>query len=116
MSEAKHRGKVVEQSVRASSYSIKEVAEAIHISRKTLYRYFGQEYLDWDKILKIYQVIDKDVYADFPEAPFALHAQEPGEAYAKKSLEECQAELNRMYRKYTDLLEKYYELKEKLDG
>lgn len=107
-----HRGKVLEQVVRTCDESLQDIAKRAGMSKQTLYNWFENANLDWSKILKIYQIIGRDIHYDFPDAPYVKVFQEPSEEYGKMRLEECQQKLIQMQEKYMELLEKYQKVVE----
>ena len=111
---SKHRGEILEKTIRQSGVSVTEVARRLGIARKTLYNYFEEELLSWDKIIEIYKAFDWDVYQDFPEAPGTMEMQEPEADYGNQKLHECEEELKNLYRKYIKVLEENSQLKDRL--
>jgi plasmid maintenance system antidote protein VapI len=96
----KHRGEIVEYIVRRSGYSIKALAEKLHVSRNTLYNKFREHDLSYDFIVRVSDVIHYDFTIDFPEIKTSFSLDKDPRT----------AELWRLEQKYTQLLENYNKL------
>lgn len=104
---AKHRGEIVEKVVRRSGFSIKRLAERLKISRNTIYNRFREPSLDYEFILQVSNVIHYDFRQEFPELKDEIeNAAEPNAYY----LDRGAAELLKLKKKYTNLLERYNKL------
>ena len=103
----KHRGSVVESTVRQSGFSFKKLAERLSISRNTLYNRFKDPALSYDFIRAVGKIIHYNFAPDFPEF------QEQVDAVRERSLNYVDQDtvgLLRLEKKYTTLLERYNKL------
>ncbi len=110
---AEHRGEIVEQIVRKSGFSLKKLAERLGISRNTLYNRFGDPNLSYEFIIKVSNVIHYDFTLDFPETKEKVQEKEEKEAREQEGtdyIDRYTAELLKLERKYTNLLERYNKL------
>lgn len=103
----KHRGEIVEEAVRKSGFSIKKLAERLRISRNTLYNRFKEAELNYEFIAAVGSIIHYNFAIDFPE--IEVETNKAGER-PLSYVERDTAELLRLEKKYTDLLERYNEL------
>jgi len=100
----KHRGEIVEEIVRKSGYSIKKLSERLGMSRNTLYNRFREADLSFEFISAISNVIHYNFAVDFPEM------EEDVDEYNLSYIDRDTAELLKLEKKYTDLLERYNKL------
>ncbi|RDC65034.1 hypothetical protein [Adhaeribacter pallidiroseus] len=108
-----HRGEVVEQKVRNSDMKIVKVAEALAITRNTLYVRFQTPNLDLDFIKRVGKIIHYDFSQDIPELKTSQEtlSELPEESVTElQSLSECTKALLNLQKKYIALLEKHNEL------
>jgi len=103
----KHRGEIVEDAIRRSGYSIKKLSERLGISRNTLYNRFKEADLSYEFIASVSNIIHYNFAVDFPEME-AEH-EDTGEKLTRYIDRET-AELLKLKKKYTDLLERYNKL------
>ena len=103
----KHRGEIVEQAIRRSGFSMKRLAERLKISRNTLYNRFKESELGFEFIMRVSNVIHYDFTHELPE--IKKEQIESGEG-ASYYIERSTAELLKLEKKYTDLLERYNKL------
>lgn len=96
-----HRGEILEEIVRKSGYSLKVLAERLKISRNTLYNKFKTYDLSYDFIIRVGEIIHYDFAYEYPEIKTKIG-----------NIDNTQptAELWRMEKKYTQLLERYNKL------
>ncbi len=92
-----HRGKILEGIVRGSGYSLKALAEKLGISRNTIYNKFKEHDLSYDFIVRVGEVIHYDFTYEYPEIRTTVSVNKTQHV----------AELWRLERKYTHLLERY---------
>ncbi len=104
MSKPKHRGEIVEEVIRKSGFSIKNLAERLHISRNTLYNRFREANLSYDFILEVGSIIHYNFNVDFPEIPASTAMAKEG---AMRYLDHNTAERIKLEKKYIHLLERY---------
>jgi lambda repressor-like predicted transcriptional regulator len=102
-----HRGKILENAIREKGYSLSAAAKRMNISRRTLYNYFDDPDLAWEKIIQF----DKQLILGLPNK-----FTEMGKYIVPESSDGGVSESeNPTYwkNKYIDLLEKYTKLLEK---
>ena len=92
-----HRGEIIEAVVRRSGYSLKKLADKLNVSRNTLYNKFGERNLSYEFIVRTGEIIHYDFTYDFKEIKTTINVDENKHA----------ANLWRLERKYTHLLERY---------
>ncbi len=95
----------MEKATRRSGFSIKRLAEALGVSRNTVYNRFGDPELCFEFIARVSSIIHYDFSEDFPEMTQEL-ISEASVSFLNKNT----AELLKLKRKYTDLLERYNKL------
>jgi len=95
-----HRGEIVEAIIRKSGYSIKALAERLGVSRNTIYNKFRERDLSYDFMVKVGDVIHYDFTVECPEIKTTISLDKDQHA----------AELWRLEKKYTRLLERYNRL------
>ena len=95
-----HRGEILEDIVRKSGYSLKSLAEKLEISRNTIYNKFKEHDLSYDFIVRVGELIHYDFTYEYPEM----------KATVSIGNNQHVAELWRLERKYTSLLECYNNL------
>ena len=105
----KHRGKIVEEAIRKSGYTISKAAAMLGITRNTLYNKFKSPDLSYSFIAEVGSVIDYDFTRLFP----ALESTGDMDAFKEKAL--CYFERNAsdfllLEKKYVKLLERYNDL------
>ena len=103
----KHRGEIVEDAVRKSGFSLKKLSERLKISRNTLYNRFREPELSYEFIREVGNIIHYNFSIDFAELQEEI--DEVGEgaiSYTDRDV----AELLRLEKKYTGLLERYNKL------
>ncbi len=108
-----HRGEIVEQKVRGSDMKLIKIAEALDITRNTLYVRFQTPNLDLDFIKRVGKIIHYDFSQDIPELRITQDTipgllEEPITEY--QSLSECTKALLNLQKKYIALLEKHNDL------
>ena len=98
---AVHRGKILEEAIREKGYNFAAAAKRLNISRRTLYNYFENPELPWQKIVECEENLNLDLSKHFTnlrkyKAEQSAHysVQEPQEAVYWRN-------------KYIDLLERY---------
>ena len=104
---ATRSGEIVENAVRKSGFSLKKLSERLGISRNTLYNRFGDPELSYDFIRTVGNIIHYNFSIDFAE--LKEEVDEMGEGlinYADRDT----AELMKLDKKYTGLLERYNKL------
>ena len=104
---AKHRGEIVEEAIRKSGFSVKKLAERLKISRNTLYNRFKDPELNYEFIIAVGNIIHYNFAVDFPE--LEAEDNQVGEGHINY-LNRDTAELLKLEKKYTGLLERYNEL------
>lgn len=104
-----HRGKIVEQAVRRSGYSLTKLTQRLGKSRRWIYHAFENPILSIDVVLEISKVI----HYDFSDEIIMLKRYNSGvkEPISKPYIETETADFWK--NKYFVLLEKYNELLEK---
>ncbi|WP_114784329.1 hypothetical protein [Botryobacter ruber] len=122
-----HRGEIVKERIKNSGIAVGVVAEKLNLSRRTLYNKFKETTIPYSLILQIGDVIHHDFSQEFPHlagkvkkelkqpAPVVTNLQLPfdgeqPEPAKNRTLQECEAELLNLQRKYIALLEKFNEL------
>jgi plasmid maintenance system antidote protein VapI len=95
-----HRGKILEEVVRKSGYSLKALAEKLGVSRNTIYNKFKEYNLSYDFIVRVGDTIHYDFTYEYPELTTTVSVDK------KKHV----AELWWLEKKYTRLLEHYGQL------
>ena len=98
----KHRGQIVEKTIKDLGLKIKEVARQMEISRGTLYNYFKQADLSDDILRKLGKTIRYDFYVQIPDLAPPKDASDH-KLYSRKNTEEVIA----VQKKYYILLEKH---------
>lgn len=63
----KHYGSIVERVIRRNGYSISELARAINVSRRVVYKWFTKKTLKPEIIFRIGNAIKHDFFVEFPE-------------------------------------------------
>lgn len=97
---AVHRGKILEEAIREKGYSFAAAAKRLNISRRTLYNYFENPELPWQKIVECEEILVLDLSKHFTQLRKYKNnlahsvVQEPQEAVYWRN-------------KYIDLLERY---------
>ena len=103
----KHRGEIVENATRKSGFSLKKLSERLRISRNTLYNRFKEPELSYEFIKAVGNIIHYNFAIDFAEL------REGGSAVGEGPIgymDRDAAELLRLEKKYTSLLERYNKL------
>jgi hypothetical protein len=95
-----HRGKILEEIARKSGYSLKALAEKLGVNRNTIYNKFKEYDLSYDFIIRVGKVIHYDFTYEYPEITTTVTIDKNQHA----------ADLWRLERKYTHLLERYDKL------
>ena len=103
----KHRGEIVEDAVRKSGFSLKKLSERLRISRNTLYNRFKEPDLSYEFIREVGNIIHYNFSLDFAE--LREEADEISESPIGY-MDRDAAELLRLQKKYTSLLERYNKL------
>ncbi|MEM9416970.1 MAG: helix-turn-helix domain-containing protein [Bacteroidota bacterium] len=103
----KHRGEIVEEASRKSGFPIKKLAERLKISRNTLYNRFKDPELSYEFISAVGNIIHYNFAIDFPE--LESEENQTGEGHLNYVNRDT-AELLKLAKKYTELLERYNEL------
>ncbi|MHA7877753.1 MAG: helix-turn-helix domain-containing protein [Bacteroidota bacterium] len=103
----KHRGEIVEDAVRKSGFSLKKLSERLKISRNTLYNRFREPELSYEFIRAVGDIIHYNFSIDFAELQEEI--DEMGESPMSYTDQDT-AELLRLEKKYTGLLERYNKL------
>lgn len=117
----KNRGSVAEQALIRSGLAKGLVAEKLHIDRRTLYNRLQRPDLEYDFIIRLYDVLRLDVTEDFPELGKYIENEDVTEAIvedkvSKAELDSCLDEVDKWKNKYIQLLEEYNQvLKENRD-
>lgn len=88
-----HRGEIVKSIVDKSDVTYTKLASQIGVSRPTLYRYFENDELDFEVIIKIGAAIGHDFVSDFPEMSMYMTS------YVRENIAEYQSK-----NKHDDLL------------
>ncbi len=103
----KHRGEIVEDTIRKSGFSLKKLSERLGISRNTLYNRFREPELSYGFIRAVGNIIHYNFEIDFAE----LH-EEANEISERPPtyIDRDAVELLSLEKKYTDLLERYNKL------
>ena len=102
-----HRGEIVEDAVRKSGFSLKKLSERLGISRNTLYNRFGDPELSYEFIRTVGNIIHYNFSIDFAELKEEVDEMGEGSInYADRDT----AELLKLEKKYTGLLERYNKL------
>lgn len=103
----KHRGEIVEDAVRKSGFSLKKLSERLRVSRNTLYNRFREPELSYEFINAVGNIIHYDFSIDFVELREGSdEISESPVSYIDRDA----AELLRLEKKYTGLLERYNKL------
>jgi len=108
-----HKGKIVENIIRKSGYSLTKLAEKLGISRNTLYKRFQNPNLDYGFILEVGNCIYYDFSNDFPEMKQSTTGLPDWNTFPTNNTSKS-AEIWKMENKYANLLEKYNKLLEML--
>ncbi len=98
----KHRGQIVEKTIKDLGLKIKEVARQMRISRGTLYNYFKQADLSDDTLLKLGKTMRYDFSVQIADLSPPKDAEDH-QLYSRKNAEEVIA----VQKKYYLLLEKH---------
>lgn len=88
-----HRGEIVKSIVDKSDFTYTKLASQIGVSRPTIYRYFENDELDFEVIIKIGAAIGHDFVSDFPEMSMYMTS------YVRENIAEYQSK-----NKHDDLL------------
>lgn len=79
-----HRGKLLEKKIRKSGIAIKTVAEKLHITRQTLYKWFEQEDLGNKYFKQVSEIIGVSFATELPEL-----VSEPPTFYGAAADDKC---------------------------
>jgi len=104
---AAHRGKILEECIKEKGYSIAAAAKRMNISRRTLYNYFEDPELAWQKLINFEEILHLDLSSRFTQ----LSKYRANFTQSDTVTESSDADYWR--NKYIDLLEKYTRLLEK---
>jgi lambda repressor-like predicted transcriptional regulator len=104
---AAHRGKILEECIKEKGYSIAAAAIRMNISRRTLYNYFEDPELAWQKLVNFEENLHLDLTSRFTQ----LSKYRANHTQSETVTESSDADYWR--NKYIDLLEKYTRLLEK---
>ena len=63
----KHRGQIIEYTVRKNGYSISDLAREVNVNRRSIYNWFNQEHLKKENIFHVGQILRHDFSKEFPE-------------------------------------------------
>ncbi len=102
-----HRGKILEIAIREKGFTFAAAAKHMSISRRTLYNYFEDPELSWQKIIDFDQILGLGLHNKFTDLRKYI-APTP----APSIVEDAESS-NYWKNKYIDLLEKYTKLLEK---
>lgn len=111
-----HRGKIVEEIVRSTKYSLTFIADELKINRGTLYTQFLNPDLKWERIIEIGRVIKHDFSKEFPELTTVVHPDRiesfpaPKEDLCLVMLSKCMEEKEMYMKLYLDMDQKYKDL------
>lgn len=97
-----HKGKIVEQAIRESGYSITKVVEKLGKSRRWIYHLFQNPNASIDFILEIGKIIHHDFYSEIKELKPVI------KEYKTSEIINDSAEYWRT--KYYELMEDHHEL------
>jgi hypothetical protein len=104
----KHHGQIVERIIKDKGYNITELATDLQVNRRTLYHWFGNQYLKPEIIHNIGLTIQHDFSKEFPE----LFSTEDFQFIFNSRDEPISVRneiANHWKHKYLELLEKYNE-------
>ena len=102
---ATHRGKVLEEMIRSKGYSISQVAKRLDISRRTLYNYFEDPELSWQKLSHIELILHLDLGSRLTEMRNYYTPDIPTQVHEDVDTEYWRAKYIALLEKYTSLLE-----------
>jgi lambda repressor-like predicted transcriptional regulator len=98
---AVHRGKILEEAIKEKGITCAAAAKRCNISRRTLYNYFENPEISWDKLVEIEEILKLSLPEKFTELrKYSLSDTTP--SILKES-----EEIAYWRNKYIDLLEKY---------
>ncbi|WP_175634211.1 helix-turn-helix domain-containing protein [Pedobacter ghigonis] len=104
------QGEILERLVRRDRMGISELSRKLHVSRRTIYNWFGQDRIGHEVIWQVGKLLGQDLSSSFPEA-FPKYS-EPTDQPAEAS-KQIGSDSNSVYfwmNKYIHLLEKYNDL------
>ena len=98
---AKHRGKILEDAIKEKGITCAAAAKHLKISRRTLYNYFENPEISWQRLVEIEEILKLNLPEKFTELrKYNLPSQDI-------SLLKESEEIAYWRNKYIDLLEKY---------
>jgi predicted transcriptional regulator len=100
-----HRGKVLEELIRNKGYSLSQVARHLDISRRTLYNYFEDPQLSWQKLSHIDQILQLNLGSRLTEMRNYYTHHKPTVLNEHLDAEYWRAKYIALLEKYTSLLE-----------
>lgn len=107
-----HRGQLLKETLNALGFKTNAVAKAIGINRVTLYTWFKDPELGFDKIRRISHSLKVDLSQSFPE--FVVVNDPSNSGLYSNSSDNLQPDFERqlldLYKRYTHLLEEHQEL------
>lgn len=106
-----NKGDVIERIVR-TKIGISELSRILHVSRTSIYNWFGRGHLNFETICKIGEAIDHDFANEFPHEFAKAHKYISEKVSSEKVVKQLGDESSIHYwmNKYIALLEKYNEL------
>jgi len=104
------QGEILERLVRRDRMGISELSRKLHVSRRTIYNWFGQDRIGHEVIWQVGKLLGQDLSSSFPEAfpKYSEPTRQPAEAS-----KQIGSDSNSVYfwmNKYIHLLEKYNDL------
>ena len=80
------QGEILERLVRRDRMGISELSRKLHVSRRTIYNWFGQDRIGHEVIWQVGKLLGQDLSSSFPEA-FPKYSEPTGQpAEASKQI------------------------------
>jgi predicted transcriptional regulator len=105
------QGEILERLVRRDRMGISELSRKLHVSRRTIYNWFGQDRIGHEVIWQVGKLLGQDLSSSFPEAFPKYSSEQAGQpAEAGKQIGSDSNSVYFWMNKYIHLLEKYNDL------
>lgn len=117
-----HHGKFISELIERSGKSVSEIIDLSTYSRTSIYRWFGQEHLDMEKVHRIALACGIDVSGELPELDYYRethhkledHVSRPEQVVPKDQYVDLLEKLSDTSQKLNDYQERYITSKERI--